>query len=233
MINMTRKEQLRFFLLRGIGNFLILFALYGVAATFGPALYFEVLYQLHQFQGVTYTVAATETNVADAQTTNPNLPSLFVSNKDQQLIPKDTQFDILIPKIGANSPVFANVDPANEDAYLPVLKKGVAHARGTALPGEPGTIYMFAHSTDNFWDVGLYNAVFYLLKDVNPGDSVVVFYLGKRYDYTVSDSKIVDPNDVSFITQSRQTDSQLVLQTCWPPGTTWKRLLVVAKPTNT
>lgn len=230
---MTRREIIRFLLLKTVGNFLILFALYGVGATFGPALYFEALYQLHQVQGVTYAVADPGAGFPDKQAANPNLPSLFVTNKDQQLIPKDTNFDLMIPKIGANSIVFANVDPSNEDNYLPILKKGVAQARGTSLPGEPGTIYMFAHSTDNFWDVGLYNAVFYLLKDVNKGDSVVVFYQGKRYNYTVSDSKIVDPNDVSFITQSRQTDSQLVLQTCWPPGTTWKRLLVIAKPTKT
>lgn len=226
---MTRKEKIRFLLLKSIGNFLILFALYGVGATFGPALYFEMAYQLHLWQGVNYTVAeAAPFGATNVQTSSS--PSLFVSNKDQLLIPKDTNFDILIPKIGANSPVFANVDPSNEDNYLPILKKGVAHARGTALPGESGSIYLFAHSTDNFWDVGLYNAVFYLLKNLNTGDDVTLFYQGKRYDYTVSDSKIVDPSDVSFITNSRQTDSQLVLQTCWPPGTTWKRLLVIAKP---
>lgn len=228
---MTGREKIRFLLLKSIGNFLLLFALYGVGATFGPALYFEIAYQVHKAQGVNYTIAdAAPFGATNVQT--GSAPSLFVDNKDQLLIPKDTQFDILIPKIGANSQVFANVDPSNEDNYLPILKKGVAHARGTALPGEPGSIYLFAHSTDNFWDVGLYNAVFYLLKDLHKGDAVTVFYLGKRYDYKVSDTKIVDPDDVSFITQSKQTGSQLVLQTCWPPGTTWKRLLVIAKPTQ-
>ena len=228
---MTRKEIIRFLVLKSIGNFLILFALYGVGATFGPALYFELAYQLHSWQGVHYTVAdAAPFGATNVQTSTA--PSLFVNSQNQLLIPKDTQFSILIPKIGANSQVFANVDPSNPDNYLPILKKGVAHARGTALPGEPGTIYLFAHSTDNFWDVGLYNAVFYLLKNLNQGDSVTLFYLGKRYDYTVSDTKIVDPSDVSFITDSRTTKSQLVLQTCWPPGTTWKRLLVIAKPSQ-
>ncbi len=226
---MTHKEIIRFLVLKTVGNFLLLFALYGVGATFGPAVYFEVAFQLHNWQGVHYTIAAAApTGATNVQT--GSAPSLFVNGADQLLIPKDTQFDILIPKIGANSQVFANVDPSNPDNYLPILKKGVAHARGTSLPGEPGSIYLFAHSTDNFWDVGLYNAVFYLLKNLNPGDSVTIFYLGKRFDYAVTDTKIVDPNDVSFITQSRQTGSQLVLQTCWPPGTTWKRLLVIAKP---
>lgn len=226
---MTKKEIVRFLILKSVGNFLLLFALYGVGATFGPALYFELAFQLHNWQGVHYTIA-TAAPVGATNVQKDSAPSLFVNGTDQLLIPKDTQFNILIPKIGANSQVFANVDPSNPDNYLPVLKKGVAHARGTALPGEGGSIYLFAHSTDNFWDVGIYNAVFYLLKNLSHGDQVTLFYLGKRYDYTVSDTKIVDPNDVSFITDSRTTQSQLVLQTCWPPGTTWKRLLVIAKP---
>lgn len=228
---MTTGEIVRFITLKTIGNFLILFALYGVGATFGPALYFEFAYQLHNFQGIHYTVAtAAPGNDANVQT--GSAPSLFVNSTDQLLIPKDTNFDILIPKIGANSIVFPNVDPSDPDNYLPILKKGVAQARGTSLPGEKGTIYLFAHSTDNFWDVGLYNAVFYLLKNLNSGDAITIFYQGKRYNYTVSDSKIVDPSDVSFITNAKTTQSQLVLQTCWPPGTTWKRLLVIAKPNN-
>jgi hypothetical protein len=40
---------------------------------------------------------------------------------------------------------------------------GVAHAKGTVFPHK-GNIYLFAHSTDNWWNVGRYNAVFYLLK---------------------------------------------------------------------
>lgn len=231
---MTRKEIIRFLILKSIGNFLVLFALFGVGATFGPALYFEVKYQLYQVQGVYYTIADPNKpeDVALAQASAPqNLPSLFFpASKHQVLVPSTTQFSLVIPKIGANAKVFPNVDPSREENYLPILKQGVAHAMGSALPGESGTIYMFAHSTDNFWDVGLYNAIFYLLKDVNKGDSVSLFYNNKRYDYIVTDNIITDPNDIKYLTQSRATSDQLILQTCWPPGTTWKRLLVIAKP---
>lgn len=231
---MTRKEIIRFLILKSVGNFLVLFALFGVGATFGPALFFEVRYQLYQLQGVYYTIADPNSSqeVAQAQTQAPqNLPSLFFpGDKHQVLVPPTTQFSLVIPKIGANSKVFPNVDPSKEQNYLPVLKQGVAHALGSALPDQDGTVYMFAHSTDNFWDVGLYNAVFYLLKDLQKGDAVTLFYNNKRYNYTVSESIITDPNNISFLTQSRATKKQLILQTCWPPGTTWKRLLVVAKP---
>lgn len=231
---MTRKEIIRFLILKSIGNFLVLFAVFGVGATFGPALFFEVRYQLYQWQGVYYTIAdpGKTSDIAEAATSTPqNLPSLFFpGDKHQVLVPSTTQFSLVIPKIGANAKVFANVDPSNEQNYLPVLKQGVAHALGTALPDQPGTVYLFAHSTDNFWDVGLYNAVFYLLKDLKKGDAVSIFYNSKRYDYTVTNTTIADPKDVSYLTQSRDTQKQVILQTCWPPGTTWKRLLVTAKP---
>ena len=232
---MTHSQIVRFLLLKTIGNFLILFAIFGICATFGPALYFEVLFRVEQWRGVKYVVINPQSadisgfgKLLHSQNTNANL---FTFDQNQQvMIPKDTNFDILIPKIGANSIVFANVNTADENAYLPILKKGVAQAAGSALPDENGSIFLFAHSTDSFWDVGLYNAVFYLLKDLQTGDGVTLFYKGKRYDYAVTDSKIVDPSDISYLTNSRSSPRQLILQTCWPPGTTWKRLLVIAKP---
>lgn len=233
---MNRKEIIRFLILKSIGNFLVLFALFGVGATFGPALFFEVQYQLYQMQGVYYTIAdpSHPAEVAEAKTAAPqNLPSLFFpGDKHQVLVPNTTQFSLVIPKIGANAKVFANIDPSRPENYLPILKQGVAHAKGSALPDQDGTVYMFAHSTDNFWDVGLYNAIFYLLKDLNKGDAVTIFYNDKRYNYTVTNTLITDPNDIKYLTQSRATDKQVILQTCWPPGTTWKRLLVIAKPTS-
>jgi len=221
--------MVRFLILKSIGNFLVLFALYGVGATFGPALYYEIQYQVIQAKGIHYTVQA---DTAQAATTaDQSLPSLFFSdNTNQVMIPKDTNFSILIPKLGANAKIFPNIDASNEEQYREVLKQGVAHAAGSVFPGIPGTIYLFAHSTDNFWDVGRYNAIFYLLKDLDKGDQITLFYNNKRYDYQVFDKKTVDANDVSYLVNSQRSQTQLILQTCWPPGTTWKRLMVFAAP---
>ena len=149
-------------------------------------------------------------------------------NQVEFLIPQDSNFSVLIPKIGANARVLANVDPADEKEYLEALKKGVAHAAGTAFPGEGGHIFLFAHSTDYFWNVGNYNAIFYLLHKLEKGDKVYLFYRGQRVVYKVIDKRIVNPSQVEFLT--RKTNREfLTLQTCWPPGTTLKRLLVFAK----
>ncbi|MBI2032829.1 MAG: class E sortase [Candidatus Levybacteria bacterium] len=234
---MTRKEAIKFLIIRSIGNFLLLFAIYGVIATFGPAIYFEINYKIIQTRGIRYEVVEDITSplgklLAEkkGQTQPGGFGNVLTGSTKQILIPYDTNFSLLIPKIGANARVIPNVDSTNEEAFLPVLKEGVAHAAGTVFPGGEGNTYLFAHSTDNFWDVGRYNAIFYLLKDLSVGDDIVVFYQGTRYNYKVSETRIVDAEDVSFITGAQGGEEQLILQTCWPPGTTWKRLLVFAAP---
>lgn len=233
---MTRNAAIKFIVLRSIGNFLFLFAIFGVVATFGPALYYEVQFRVIQARGVHFEVAETSAlgELTREQTeNNVSFADLLTGSKEQTLTPIDTEFSILIPKIGATARVIANVDPSDEKKFLPALLQGVAHAQGSVFPGLSGNIYLFAHSADNFWDAGQYNAIFYLLKDLEKGDEVVVFYQNKRYNYYVTDSRIVEPSDVSFITEANTGNEQLILQTCWPPGTAWKRLLVFARPRKT
>jgi len=230
-----RTETIKFLIIRSIGNFLVLFALFGVFATFGPALYYEVQFRVATYRGVTYSVAKVvdEEIPKEEVGKEASFADILAGQKEHILIPKDTDFSILIPKIGANAKVFPNVDPSNSDAFIPLLSKGVAHAKGTVFPGISGNTYLFAHSTDSFWNVGRYNAIFYLLKDLTVGDDIVVFFEGLRHNYKVTEVRVVEAEDVSFITESQNGDEEvLILQTCWPPGTTWKRLLVFAKKTN-
>jgi len=148
-------------------------------------------------------------------------------------IPAEEQkFQLIIPQIGINSKVIANVDASNPKAYQAALKEGVAHAQGTGLPGEDGghnkTIFLFAHSTDAPWNIQRLNALFYSIKDLKPGDEFSVWFWGKEYRYTVREQKIVASNDVSFLQPQMETE-RLILQTCWPPGTVNKRLLIFAE----
>src|SRR3989337_1909684 len=57
---------------------------------------------------------------------------------EKDLTPPNTDFSIVIPKIGAKAPVIADTDPFDPKKYLPALYKGVAHAKGTAYPGQFG-----------------------------------------------------------------------------------------------
>lgn len=211
-----------------LGTGLIIFSLIGVVLTFGPAAYFELQYRLWRMTGISHYIVDPISHIRQGKFLSSN----FISTHSNSISmnPIDTLFSIMIPKIGANATITPNVDASDKNAFLPVLQHSVAHAKGSSLPDGDGSVYLFAHSTDNFWDVGRYNAVFYLLKELQGGDSIVLFYNNKRYDYTVSEKKIIDPSDVSYLINSLKSPKQLILQTCWPPGTTWKRLLVIAKP---
>lgn len=243
---MRNKEFVRFMIFRTIGNFLVLFTIFGFAATFGPAVYYEASYRIARIKGVKYVLSfdiqtSSETELGkllkkyrSQNQTQPASPSLFrdilAKGNQQILVPPNADYSLVIPKIGASQKVAKNVDPSNKDEFLPVLSHSIAHAKGTAFPGMNGTIYLFAHSADNFWNVGRYNATFYLLKDLETQDEINVFFQGKRYNYYVYEKKIVDAEDVEFVEAGIGQGERLILQTCWPPGTAWKRLLVFAKP---
>lgn len=243
---MKKKEIARFLVFRTFGNFFILLTIFGFLATFGPAIYFEGRYRVAQASGIEFNFVENKNQISelgklvDKQNGTGKIEegagqeSLFGSiisgDKEQVLSVKDTDFSIVIPKIGASEKVIANVDPGSEKEYKKSLLEGVAHAKGSSLPGLNGTTYIFAHSADSFWNVGRYNAVFYLLKELKPGDEIIIVFQGKRFNYKVTETKIVDPSEVTYLEAKIGQGEQLILQTCWPPGTTFKRLLVFAKP---
>lgn len=140
----------------------------------------------------------------------------------------DPYFSILIPKIGAFANIIPNVDPNNSEEYLIALKKGVAHARGTNFPSQDKSIYLFSHSTNTPLNFSRYNAVFYLLRKMEKRDKIYIFFMNRKYVYEVVDKKIVDSDDTTWLNDNNQGET-LVLQTCDPPGTTLRRLIIVAK----
>jgi LPXTG-site transpeptidase (sortase) family protein len=244
--HMSRFDTIQFLALRTLGNFLLLVALYGVFMTFGPALGYEFQYQVIQFRHITFTVKNSSSKVAQTTTQKssasatfvtpvpvqnpPSFASILAGNQQQILTPIDPLFSILIPKLGIDERIAANVDPNNPSDYLPVLQHAVAHAKGSVFPGDPGTIYLFAHSTDNWWDVGRYNAVFYTLNNLSVGDEIIIFFDDRRYDYVVTQQMISDPEDTTLLTGQHTGPTRLVLQTCWPPGTSLKRMYIIAVP---
>jgi len=212
--------------IRWVGNFLIFVSLIGLFFTFWPIVTAEISYRIEKLKGIKFTIDSSQINQSSED--KVTFGDLLGKGSPKILIPKSTDFGVVVEKIGANSPVIANVDAANPKEYNQKLQKGVAHAKGTVFPGQKGLSYLFAHSTLNPWDVPRYNAVFYLLRELEPQDRIVLFYKNVRYDYFVSEKKIVAPNDVSIFSQTFN-EPVLVLQTCDPPGTTWRRLLVIAK----
>jgi hypothetical protein len=115
----------------------VLFSIFGILATFGPALYYEISYRTSQARGIKYVVSE------KPKVQNPSKPSQTISStgvdnfaqvltgaKQQVLVPKDTSFSIVIPKIGASAKVFPNIDASNPDKFLPIY-----NARSCACKG--------------------------------------------------------------------------------------------------
>jgi len=214
--------------LRTVGNFLILSSLFLIGKTFLAPLRAEIGYFADRQLGRHYLVVGDKEKERSRPKIKKGLLAKALNFSQVKILkPQDPYFDIIIPKIGANARIIANVNPADEKAYLKALKKGVAHTLGTAFPGQGGHIFLFAHSTDYIWNVDTYNAVFYLLYKLKIGDEIDLFYRGQRYVYRMTGRKIVNPSQVEYL-MAKSNKEFLTLQTCWPPGTTLKRLLVFA-----
>lgn len=171
-------------------------------------------------------------------------PNFLISPKSlkiNQIKTVDEEFGILIPKIHANAKVIANVDPYNPKEYQWQLTKGVAHAKGSSLPDQIGNTFIFAHSSGNWYEANRYNSVFYLLNKLKKDDEIIIYYQKKKYSYKMTEKKLVDASDVSYLSNNLsdfmnfkdfKNFPTLTLMTCWPPGTTLKRLIVIAKISN-
>lgn len=150
--------------------------------------------------------------------------------------PPDTR--IVIPRIVKNIPVIgvgnANLISRDWDALekdiQQALKSGVVHYPGTALPGEKGNVVITGHSSFYAWDAGRFKDVFALLHEIVPGDKIFLFHNQKRYIYEVFDIRVVKPNEIDVLGQTK--DERLTLITCTPLGTNLKRLIVTAKRVN-
>ncbi len=198
---------------------LIAFALGGFFGPSIPMLRLETAYRLQQIKN---SVKSTQNIVTPSITSNP------LQNEDGSVItPVDNQFGLVIPKIGVNAPVIAGVNPAKPAEYQKALAEGIAHASTSYLPDQDGSVYLFSHSTNYDWFVKDLNAVFYLLKNVNEGDKVIIMYKSIPYTYIITGKRVVSPSAVSYLVPQAGV-KRLILQTCWPPGSTTERLLIFA-----
>ena len=242
---MSNKYKL-VFSIRFLGYFLFFVGCFGVVFILGPLLQVEFGYKLDRAMGVKRVVAETpaivptpepisspapgvQPSVQPTPQPTPSQPGFeSVSSSEQVIQPVSTQYGIVIEKINANAKIIPNVNPAKESEYAAALKDGVAEALGSTPPGQPGNLYLFSHSTDAPWNIIRFNAIFFLLRELETGDRVIIFHDNKRYDYIVFDKIIARANDVSYLT-NRYEIPVLTLQTCDPPGTLLNRLIIRAK----
>lgn len=150
-----------------------------------------------------------------------------------EIVEAASGFYISIPKINAFAPIVLNINPWNKKEYLVALEKGVAQAQGSAMPGQEGSIYLFAHSSDVPWRITRYNTAFLRLGELQNGDEINITKGSHQYLFVVTDKEEIWPNQTDVLKKalsSSETEGSqlLILQTCTPVGTDLKRLLVFA-----
>lgn len=207
---------------RFLGFSLLLLSLILIIYNLGPMTIFELGYRFGAIGHNNVITLAPNTTIS-------RFGELLYLNEKGVVVSADNEFSLIIPKIGVNSKVVTDVDPTNEVQYQKALKIGLAHARNTSFPDQEGLTYIFGHSVGNPWEVKYYNAVFYLLPKLEKNDEIIVVYKGKNYLYQVQEKKVTSASDVSYLV-SNSKEKLLVLQTCWPPGTLWQRMVIIAKP---
>ena len=230
---MATAQFKKVFAVRFVAYFSILIGFLALSFEFGPIISSEVVYRTDNLVGIKHTLSP---NIVNSLSLDQNRSgsgdsagfASINSKSPDSIVPVSTDFGIVIEKINANSKIIPDVDPTNESEYVAALQQGVAEAKGSTEPGQPGNLYVFSHSVDAPWNIVRFNAVFYLLRELDAGDKVVIFYKGRRYDYVVFDKQIIDPSDTSLLL-NRYDKPVLTLQTCDPPGTLLHRLIVRAK----
>ena len=137
-----------------------------------------------------------------------------------------------VSSVGINSvQVTPNVESHDEEVYNEYLKNGLAHFKGTPLPGDGGNSFIYGHSAiESFFSnhENLAETIFTRLEDIEVGDSVLIEKDDKILKYKVKQKKIVEPDDFSILVNQDERET-LTLMTCWPLGIGSKRLIVVAE----
>lgn len=137
---------------------------------------------------------------------------------------------ITIAKLSIQAPMVWS-QSADENAMLSDLQNGVSHFYKTAAPGQNGNAIISGHSSNYAWDKGNYNHIFKDLNNLQSGDGVTVKTTESNgrvitYAYKVTDKFTATADDQKIFADT--PTPTLTLTTCWPIGTSLKRLIVKA-----
>ncbi len=145
----------------------------------------------------------------------------------------DAEIILNIPSLNITVPIVWTKDTKDFDNDL---KNGVVHYPGTSTPGDIGTSYISGHSSNFSWSKGKYNQIFVKLDQLKEGETFTITATNfdgtkVKLHYVVKRQAEFQPNDQEqFINTSK---SVVALSTCWPPGTTARRLVVFGELNQT
>ncbi len=135
----------------------------------------------------------------------------------QELAAKKNVNKIVIPKMGVDSEV---LEGNSED----ILWKGIWRMPIGSTPNQGGNTIITAH---RYLHRPPSPKTFYLIDKLVKGDIITVYWEGVKYEYKVSETKIVEPEDISILHNT--SDDRLTIFSCTPLFTSKQRLVVIAE----
>ena len=135
---------------------------------------------------------------------------------------------LIIPKLNVDVPLTFGV---GVDGVMSAMNYGVVHYRingASAYPGEIGNFVVMGHSAGDIYSSNQYKFIFSGLERLEEGDIMYVHYNSTRFTYRMVGREIILPTEVSKLV-IETNKPMMTLVTCWPLGTSQKRLLVSAE----
>jgi len=153
----------------------------------------------------------------------------FQNSSKIQIAQSKENYHLYIPKIGVSAPIVLPKDDSNQN-ILASLEEGVALYPGSQLPGETGRSVFLGHSSKATWYRGQYGYIFALLSKLQSGDEFYIVFKNKKLIYKVFSNDILTPEQTNeLLSQTPKNESDAILITCWPIGSSSMRTLIQAQ----
>ena len=141
--------------------------------------------------------------------------------------PSDKEDSVEIPKLEILAPLVIS-ENAQEKDFSKLLDQGVVYFPGSVLPGEAGQTIILGHSAPAGWPKIKYDWVFTRISELTEGDEIFVYFNHRKYTYYVTGKVFLDRGE-ELPQPLTNSESMLVLISCWPPGKDLRRIAVEAK----
>jgi LPXTG-site transpeptidase (sortase) family protein len=144
--------------------------------------------------------------------------------------PAPQAYTLEVPALGINAPII--IEPSTtQGAIYKQLEKGVVHYGSSPLPGDYGTAIILGHSSSPQFYKGSYATVFAGLSKLAEGNEIKITRNGETFTYKITKTLTFSPKTVSDYELgefSFTNTKSIILMSCWPVGTNYKRVAVKA-----
>ena len=157
----------------------------------------------------------------------PNYGANQNSNNKIDFVYTDKENSLEISAIGIYAPIVLS-QSTDKNSLAKDLDKGVVYYPGSVLPGQKGQIVILGHSAPLNWPKIKHDWVFSDLNDLESGDKIIINLDHKQYIYTVKEKTIIKKGGEIAPETSMESNNNLTLISCWPPGKNIQRIVVQA-----